>query len=128
MKTFSDWYIENNDDNLSLFEMTGVIPKDSGLDHHIWVSHRGNTKHGIRIKVSNVPGRFANDDNFSMTVHHESPQVVSGICKLKPKHLKKIKQWIIKNHDALQKIWDDDTLGGRDHLNMIQRLDEDYEE
>lgn len=123
MKTFSDWYNEMDlENNSMLFEMTGIAPKHSGLNHFIWISSKGNTKHGIRIKVSNVPGQFSSNDNFSLSVHPNNPQVVSGTCKLKTKDLNKVRQWVIVNHDALQRIWNDRTLDSLDHFSLIKRI------
>jgi len=123
MKNFSEFRTQLEEDSDWLFEMTGVSSMDSGLDHYIWISPRCNAKHSIRIKVSNVPGKFAANDNFSLSVHlDKEPHIVAGTCKLKPKDLKKIQDWITLNFDALQKIWLDDTLSGRDHLAMLRKI------
>lgn len=63
MKNFKQIYEQLETDDW-LFEMTGVSSRDSGLDHFIWISPKGNNKHSIRIKVSNVPRKFAANDHF----------------------------------------------------------------
>ena len=81
--------------------MTGVAPKTSGLGAHIWISSRGNAKHGPRI--SNTIGKFDPTDNFSMSVSH-IPEITAGTPRIHQGHLETLKDWIIMNHTHLHKI------------------------
>lgn len=88
-----------------LTEMANLQPKSTGIMHTVNVVSKGGAKHGARVKVSNVAGRWAHDDNFTVTVEHE-PRVI-GNCKLKKEHLDNIKDWVKLNHDHLHKVWND---------------------
>lgn len=92
-----------------LLEMANYSSKSTGLSHHIYISSKHTmsgsiNKHGPRIKVSNVSGKYAHDDNFVVTVHHE-PKVI-GNCKLKPHEIDDIKDWVKLNHDHLRHVWE----------------------
>lgn len=91
-------YLDND-----LYEMANLQPKETGLKTIIHVMHKGGAKHGPRVKVSNIAGRFAHDDNFSVTAENE-PRVV-GSCKLKQEHLEEIRDWVKKHKDHLHKVW-----------------------
>lgn len=75
-------------DQMSLWEMTNLSPKHTGLDYHVFMPGKGGAKLGPRIKVSNVPGKFSSNDTFSLSIEHE-PQHRSGTIKIKPEHLEK---------------------------------------
>ena len=104
-----------------MYEMTGIKPKDSGLSCYIWISSRGNAKHGPRVKVSNISGKFDANDNFSITVS-DNPIVISGKCKLTQDNLEQLKDWIKLNYKNLHLIWNSDIMDSRDHLEHIQKL------
>ena len=108
-------------DQMQLEEMTRVAPRDSGLDQHIWISSKGNAKHEARIKVSNIKGKFASDDNFSISVENE-PSHKAGTTKIKPEDYQKIKDWIRLNKDHLNKVWNSDTMDSRDHLDGLSKI------
>lgn len=91
-----------------LLEMANIPTKYTGLYPTVMVSskytHDGKeSKHGPRIKISNHHGKFAPDDNFSLTVEDE-PRVI-GNCKLKKEHLEDAKDWIKLNKEHLHKVW-----------------------
>lgn len=92
-------------DNKLLGEMANIQPSESGMPRHIFVSRRGRAQHGPRIKVSNVPGTFSEDDSFSLTLE-ANPRII-GTCKLKSEHLDDLKDWIKLNHEHIKKTWDD---------------------
>ena len=123
MKTFDQFRNQLEEDTDWLFEMTGIAPKNSGLDYYIWISSKGNAKHSCRIKVSNVPGQFSANDNFSLRVHKgNNHDIVAGTSKLKPKDLRKIQSWISLNYDALIEIWNNQTLDSSDHFSMVRKI------
>lgn len=85
-----------------LYEMANMQPRDTGLVSIVHIMHKGNCKHGPRVKVSNVAGTFS-EDNFTVTAEHH-PRII-GTCKLKTEHLESIKDWIKLNHDHIHKVW-----------------------
>ncbi len=89
-------------------EMANLPSKYTGRSPTVMVStkfaHDGKvSKHAPRVKVSNVHGRFAHDDNFVVTVEHE-PRVI-GKCKLSGEHLDSVRDWVKLNHEHLVKVW-----------------------
>lgn len=108
-------------DQMSLYEMTNLSPKHTGLDHHIWISSKGHAKHGPRVKVSNVPGKFDSENSFSMSVEHE-PTHRAGTINIKKEHVEKVKDWIKLNHDFLHTAWKSEKMDSEDHLNGIKKI------
>lgn len=88
-----------------VLEMANMQPSETGLKSSIHVMSKGGAKHGPRVKVSNIAGRFSHDDNFSITAELE-PRVV-GNCKLKKQHLDDIIDWVKLNRDHLHKVWNE---------------------
>jgi hypothetical protein len=105
----------------SLYEMTGVTSKYSGLKQHIWISPKGGAQHGPRIKVSNVPGTFSANDSFSVSIEDE-PRVRVGTVRIKQEDLEDIKDWIRLNRDFLLKVWKSDSMGSDEHLEGLKKL------
>lgn len=58
-----DWLYFTN----SVYEMANMQPIETGLKTTIHVMHKGGAKHSARVKVSNIAGIFAHDDNFTLT-------------------------------------------------------------
>ena len=108
-------------DQMSLFEMTCLSPKHTGLEHHIWISGKSGAKHGPRIKVSNISGKFAENDSFSLSVSND-PVPRAGSVKIKKEHLDRIKDWVKLNQDFLHKAWHSDTMDSEDHLNGVKKI------
>lgn len=92
-------------DNQLLTEMANMQPGDTGCNYTLNIVSKGGAKHGPRVKVSNVPGRWAHNDNFSLTLE-PNPRVI-GNCKISSSHLDDIKDWIKLNHSHINKIWND---------------------
>ncbi len=94
---------------------------DTGLTPTIHVMSRGGAKHGPRVKVSNVAGRFSSSDNFTITAENE-PRVV-GNCKLKKEHVEDIIDWIRLNKDHLHKVWNEgDSMSATTMLMGFKKL------
>ncbi len=108
-------------DQMSLYEMTNLASKHTGLDYPIFVSGKGGAKHGPRIKVSNTKGKFDFDDSFSMSIEHD-PQKRAGQVKIPSDHVEKVKDWIRLNHDFLHKMWHSDTMDSEDHVNGLKKI------
>lgn len=104
------------------FAMTNISSMRSKLPNNIFifVSPRAGAKHGPRVKVSNIRGKFADDNTFSLTVC-DSPQVVDG----KPdnsftaKDLDALNKWIVKRQATLLEIWNSDTLDSEQIIEML---------
>ena len=50
-----------------MLEMASLYPSETGVGYVMWFGEVSG-QHGPRIKVSNQPGRFAIDDNFTLSV------------------------------------------------------------
>jgi hypothetical protein len=95
--------------NEPLIEMANIPTKYTGLAPTVMVSskyaHDGKeSKHAARIKVSNIHGRFAHDDNFSLSIHPTDPKT-TGNVKLSKEHQDNVKDWVRMNHTHLMKVW-----------------------
>lgn len=108
-------------DDKNLYEMANMQPEDTGLLPIIHVMHVGKAKHGPRIKVSNINGRFHPDDNFTVTAEVE-PRVI-GDCKLKQEHLDDIIDWVKLNRDHIHHVWHDgDTMKPSEIENGFKKI------
>jgi hypothetical protein len=121
VKSFKEYVESVMEDQMQLDEMTSVSSRNSGLSQHVWISAKGNAKHGARIKVSNTPGKFDTSDNFSLSVSRE-PEIRSGMCKLSSFELENVKDWVRLNHDHLLKVWVSDTMDSVDHIDGLGKL------
>lgn len=124
MKSFVEFIDELADcelHDIPLSEMTGISPKRSGLCVFIWVSSKGSSKHGPRIKVSNTLGKFDTSDNFSISIE-DAPEIKVGVSKIKTEYLEDAMDWIKLNRVHLLKIWYSDTLDSQDHIDGIVKL------
>lgn len=99
-------------EDLLLMEMANLRPVSTGLPVYIWAGPPP-PQHSYRIKVMNEPGRFDNDDNFSVSIE-DDPKIVAGVCELSASDLKKVFELVKKNKDLFiqhaQKKIDDDEL------------------
>ena len=104
-----------------VLEMANMQPRETGLSTIVHVMSRGGAKHGSRVKVSNIAGRFAHDDNFTVTAESE-PRVI-GRCKLKQEHLEDILDWVRLNRDHLHYVWEHgDTMTAVEVSNGFKSL------
>lgn len=87
--------------NDELFEMANITPKYHGIENVvIWVG-LAPKNHGLRVKVSNVPGRMDMDDSFVImmpSLDYDPKAVAKWIT---PKTMRKILQWITLNQKLL---------------------------
>ena len=119
MNFLLDVYIHLTDKYL--YEMANMQPIETGIPYIIYVSWKGGVKHGPRIKVSNISGRFALDDNFTMTIDKE-PRLI-GKCKV-PNHVyRDISDWVKLNYDHLMNIWHNgDTMTSSFISNRFKKI------
>jgi hypothetical protein len=118
--SFREW-IEYEYDCKSLLEMANIQPHESGLKYGVNVLSRAGEKHGARVKVSNIPGRYAHEDNFVVTLE-ANPRVI-GTSKIKSEHLNDILDWVKLNHEHIHKVWNDKgTMSASDITNGLKKL------
>lgn len=106
-----------------LWEMARVKPADSGLSWIIFVSSREYAKqrHWARVKVSNIPGKFANDDNFVVSIDKQ-PAVLEGTPRMSKSELKDIFDWIKLNYDVLLKYWNEEFVSDAELYSKLRKL------
>jgi hypothetical protein len=105
-----------------IHEMANVGPKRHGIENVYIFVGKTNKQHGLRVKVSKVPGKYDHDDNFVIqmpSLDYDPTQVPRWI---KHTTMKKILEWIKLNQELLSdyehgKIWDTD-----DFLNNISKV------
>lgn len=92
-------YEEEND---LIHEMANVSPKRHGIENvYIFVGSVVGEQHWLRIKVSNIPGRYERNDSFVIKIpslDYDPKQVASWITT---DIIDKIKYWIKLNQDIL---------------------------
>lgn len=86
-------------------EMANLFPIKTGLPTVIWFGEVGG-QHGPRIKVSNIKGKFAQNDNFDISVEKEPRVLTPRAVKLKVSDIEDIFDWIKINYDDLMKLWE----------------------
>lgn len=85
-----------------IHEMANVSPRRHGIDNvYIQVGSVVGGQHWLRVKVSNVPGRYDRNDNFVIqmpSLDYDPSQVADWIG---PKTMRKILDWIKLNQQQL---------------------------
>ena len=84
-----------------LYEMANIFPKRHGIENVvIWVG-MAPKQHGLRVKVSNVPGKMSMTDSFVImmpSLDYDPHQVANWIT---PKIMNRILDWIKLNQPLL---------------------------
>jgi len=112
--------IELKLDEEDLFEMANVREKQSGIPFVIFISSKdaAMSKHGPRVKVSNLKDRWDPTSNFVVTI----PELrVIGDAKLTTDQLEDLKDWIKLNRDLIIKYWNK-VIDDQEFLNSIKRI------
>lgn len=112
--SFKEFMVEQEILAAPMMEMANLSSKDTGLAYVIWFGEVGG-HHGPRIKVSNVKGKFAVNDNFVISVDPEPRILTPRSRKISQSDVDDICDWIKLNYDVLHKLWhayehDDATL------------------
>jgi hypothetical protein len=90
-----------------LSEMASFGPEDTGVSHTIFISTKGRTRHGPRIKVAINPAlKFAPGGDDASVVFDGT--VAAGIVP--PWLLKQVHAFIELNRDVLTEYWDERIL------------------
>lgn len=90
--------------NAPMFEMANLSPTDTGLAVVIWIGEVGG-QHGPRIKVSNVPGKFAKNDNFVISVSSVPEVLTPKSVKLSSDKVQDVLDWVKLNYTDLMELW-----------------------
>lgn len=105
----------------ALMEMARVGPVSSGIDRIvIWVGQSIGIRHGLRIKVSNVPNKMDPVDNFTIrmpSLDYDPTQVAKWIDR---KTMDKILLWIKVNQKLLH---DYETGVIEDTMEFMQQIE-----
>lgn len=112
--------IEESGDQIH--EIANVGPKRHGIENVYIFVGKTNKQHGLRVKVSRVPGRYDDNDTFIIqmpSLDYDPAQVPKWIKK---DTMNKILEWIKLNQKLLSDyelgvIWDTD-----DFLNDISKV------
>ena len=105
-----------------IHEMANVGPKRHGIENVYIFVGKTNKQHGLRVKVSRVPGKYDDTDTFVIQMpdlYYDPSQVPRWI---KQSTMNKILQWIKINQKLLIDyesgvIWDTDEF-----LNDISKV------
>ncbi len=95
---------------LSLYEMANLEKEVTGSDYIIWVSPKGKSRHGARIKVSAVKGKMDAYNTVSITIEDKPKVIGKGLSKAAKDQAIK---FIIKNKEILLDYWEGKILTGR---------------
>ena len=85
-------------------EMANLFPENTGLERIIWFGEVGG-QHGPRIKVSNVKGKFALNDNFVISVEKNPRVLTPRSMKIKQSELDDLFDWVKINYSDLMEMW-----------------------
>lgn len=110
-------------ENDLLFEMANINSKRHGIENvYIWVGKAAGLKHGLRIKVSNVPNKMDINNSFVIqmpSLDYDPTQVAKWIDR---KTMDKILSWIKINQKLLYD-YEMDILDDTDEfLSQIEKV------
>jgi hypothetical protein len=89
-------------------EMANIPSDVSGIGSvYMYASTKdvAHGRHGPRIKISNVPGRFDPNNCFVMTIDKFAPAAIAGPPKLPQSILNDIEDWVRQNYEVLMSYW-----------------------
>jgi hypothetical protein len=106
-------------ENQEMFEMSNLIPKNTGLRNVVWVSYKGKIKHGPRIKVVVDRGDKVTIDNMVTVTISDDPKVIGR--GLKTEDAKLVREFILKNKGTLLDYWEG-HISTSEMIGKIQKL------
>ena len=107
--------------NAPMFEMANLSPTNTGLAVVIWIGEVGG-QHGPRIKVSNVPGKFAKNDNFVVSVSSAPEVLTPKSVKLSSDRVQDVLDWVTLNYTDLMELWKMYEAGTGDVVGVLSKL------
>ena len=111
----------DNQGKFSELAMANLPAKRTNLPGsiNVFISSGTGSKHGPRIKVSNVRGKVSSTDTFSVSISDE-PSVISGKPKgFSSQEFTAIFLWVRLNKDVLLDYW---TEKETDTLAVLQKI------
>lgn len=98
------------------FGMSNLTGTQTGLGNIVvWVSTKGNARHGPRIKVSNIKGKISDDNLFSMDI---PTGLIRGHTNFSVLEIANIVEWIRLNETVLLQYWS----GTMSTQNMMENI------
>jgi hypothetical protein len=93
-------------DHYPLNEMANLRSDETGLAYTIWIG-RVEGNHGPIVKVSNIQGKWKENDNFVLSIEPNNPEIKSKpeTVKISSNDVTQVKKWIITNYDDLMVLW-----------------------
>ncbi|MBV8121904.1 MAG: hypothetical protein JO081_18425 [Alphaproteobacteria bacterium] len=108
---------EINED--TLFLMTNLYPRTTGLPMVIWVGPRYGASHDVRIKVSQAHGQRMDPRNLAVVALRPNPHVVAG--HLPVADLRAVSDWIALNEAAILDHWNE-LIDGTELAQRLHKL------
>jgi hypothetical protein len=106
-----------------LYEMANLHFEDHGIQNVvIWVGSAATLQHGLRVKVSNIPGRFDKFNNFTIqmpSLDYDPKQVAKWITG---DIMNKILFWIKINQDTLYDYETGKLDRTQEFLNRLEKV------
>ena len=102
-------------------EMANLFPNETGLERVIWFGEVEG-QHGPRIKVSNIKGKFALNDNFVISVDKNPRVLTPKSMKIKQSELDDLFDWVKINYDNLMEMWKIYESGNGDLIPLLSAL------
>jgi hypothetical protein len=93
-------------EEVDLFEMANLYPRDTGLPMTVWVSPKGRARHDARVKVCRTHGNRMDADDVATVSIRPEPELMHG--PLPTADLKPVQAWIRLNATALIGYWEGD--------------------
>ncbi len=107
-----------DDFNDILYEMSNLHQSETGIKSIIFISGKGKSKHGPRIKLSS--NNNPNNLDISIMVSNK-PEIKHGEKLLKSKELKLINKWIILNKKIIVDYWNYE-ISTKEMIKTINKL------
>lgn len=99
------------------FEMTNLLPKDTGLPFVVWISNKVGATHDVRVRVTwTAKAILAEMISVGIRPH---VHVVEGL--LDSGELELLATWIEKNYGTLISYWEGD-IDTQDALGALARV------
>ena len=86
-----------------LEEMVSYRKNVTGVDHTIFISPKGNARHGARLKIAIDPPDSLDPRTMTATIAIVEPRVIGG--RIPTKLLMQVRQFIDLNQQTLLDYW-----------------------
>jgi hypothetical protein len=106
-----------------LYEMANIGAEDTGLPYSIYVSHKGNSRHGPRAKV--YPFGSKDQENVVIVSVAKDPKVLRLPDRKVPAwKVAAVVEFVRSNAKLLRKFWDDGDMTIGALMRSLKRADE----